>query len=372
MLAIFRKRYQHLNTIYISKSALIQNHHLLQNSNPQALLCPVLKSNAYGHGLKIVVPIFDSLKSAFLCVDSLYEAYELQKVGVKSSVLILGYTLPENYIVKRIPFHLPLFDLETAEILNKYQKGINVHLKIDTGMNRFGIKLKNLDSFLDKLTQFKHIRVAGAFTHLANADTADNELNGLQVKRFKEALKVMECHNIYPKWKHIAASSGSLIIKDSDFNMLRIGLSSYGIAPESISSESGLKPALEFRSRICQIKIIERGESVSYGGTFTAKQKMLIGVIGAGYFEGIDRRLSNKGFVTVGKTQCQILGKVCMNITMVDLGKVENPYVGQECIVYSSDPQAINSINNSAKICDTIPYELLVKLNGSVKRQIIY
>jgi len=116
---------------------------------------------------------------------------------------------------------------------------------------------------------------------------------------------------------------------------------------------------------------VKKGETISYNETFAAPQNMTIGIIGAGYYEGLDRRLSNKGFVTVDGVSCQILGRVCMNITIIDLSKVSNPYIGQECIIYSRDSKQPNSIQNCANICQTIPYDLLVKLNETVKREVV-
>jgi len=370
MFSFLHKKYIHLNKITISKSKLIANFQTLQNQNPQALIAPVLKSNAYGHGLKLIAPIIDKLHPPFMCVDSIFEAWQLQNIGIQTPILILGFTIADNFKNKAIPFHIPLFDLETAKILNKYQKHIQVHLKIDTGMNRFGIKIADLENFLNQLKDFENINIAGVYSHLASADEIENPKTNKQIKILKEALHILANYNIYPKWRHISASAGALYLKDPDFNLLRTGIACYGISPIA-KTKIELKPILQFYSRICQIKNIKKGESISYNETFHAPKNMLTGIIGAGYYEGIDRSLSNKGFVTVNGINCQILGRVCMNITIIDLSNVPDPYIGQECIVYSdlnSDP---NSITNSAQICQTIPYELLVKLNESVRRELV-
>ena len=370
MFTFFQKKFNHLNKISILRSSLIYNFQTIQNHNPQALVAPVLKSNAYGHGLKIVAPIFDKLHTPFICVDSLFEAWQLQNIGIQTPILILGFTLPENFKIKPIPFHVPLFDLSTAQILNKYQKNINVHLKIDTGMNRFGIKVNELNDFLIKLKKYSNIKISGVYSHLSSADEIDNSKNKQQISLLKKAFKILTDHNIYPQWKHIAASAGSFYIKDPEFNLVRAGVACYGISPIK-QTNINLNPVLEFKSTICQVKNIKNGETISYNETFAAPQNMTIGIIGAGYYEGLDRRLSNKGFVTVDGVSCQILGRVCMNITIIDLSKVSNPYIGQECIIYSRDSKQPNSIQNCANICQTIPYDLLVKLNETVKREVV-
>ncbi len=371
MFFLFRKQYKHLNRITISRSALIQNHRTLQSTYPNTLICPVLKSNAYGHGLEIVAPIFDSLKPAFLCVDSLYEAYKLQKLGIQSNILILGYTIPENFMVKPLPFHISLFDLETAQVLNKYQKGINVHIKIDTGMSRFGIRLEELRSFLDKIRELTHIKISGVYSHFSSADEAKKDKTNKQVHLFSEAIHVFHQYGIDPQWKHISASAGTLSVYDDVCNMARVGLASYGISPIA-NNKTNVRPVLEFRSKICQIKQIKKGDTVSYNDTFIAPKNMTIGIIGAGYYEGLDRRLSNIGTVLVKGKVCTILGRVCMNITIVDLSAVKEARVGDECIIFSSNPMHVNSVSKSAHICKTIPYDLLVKLNETIKREGIY
>lgn len=372
MLSWFKKSYKHLNKISISKSNLIYNFHTIQNHNPQGLISPVLKANAYGHGLKLVAPIFDKLNPPFLCVDSLFEAWQLEKLGVRSNILVLGFTLPENLKNKAITFHLPLFDLETANILNRYQKNAKVHLKIDTGMNRFGIKVTDLTKFIEQLVKYTNLKIEGIYTHLSCADDPKNPSNQAQIHAFKQALEILASYGINPYWKHIAASAASIYMQDSCFNLIRVGLANFGIYPlDKASDQFKLKPVLQMRSKICQIKNIHKGETISYGNTFKAKSDMTIGVIGAGYYEGIDRRLSNLGFVKVDGIPCQILGRVCMNISMIDLSQIINPYVGQECLVYSDNPTDPNSLENSAKLCQTIPYDLLGKLNETVKREVV-
>ncbi len=369
ILRVFKRDYQTLNKIEISKENLLSNFKYLSSLNEQApssrskkvKIAPVLKSNAYGHGLTEVARILAesniSSKIPFVCVDSLYEAYELSKAKIKTPILIMGYTDPENFKVKKLPFSFAVFDIESAKILNECQKGSNVHIFVDTGMNREGISLAELPKFLEQLKKLTNIKIEGLMSHLASADDVSDSLNKVQIKNFKKALEILKKHGFKPKWIHLLNSDGLL---NSDIgNLARVGLALYGI-----SRDPNLKPVLSLKTKIIQIKRLNTGNRVGYGGTFTAKKPMTLGVLPLGYYDGVDRRLSNKGFVQINKLRCPIIGNVSMNITTIDLSKIRNPYIGQEVNIYPS-------IETAAKISKTIPYDILASLSASTKRVIV-
>lgn len=371
----FRKSYYHLNTIYISRKNLVHNHQALQQLQPQAKICPVLKSNAYGHGLTTVAPMFDKLDCPYLIVDSLYEAYELYKLKVKTPILILGYTSPKNYSVKKLPFHFTVFDLKTAQMLNKYQPGCSVHIFVDTGMHREGVSLEKLPQFVKEVKKLDNINITGLCSHLADADNPRSQKHtNFQVEQFHTALEILQTNDINPQWKHISASAGVFKIEDPIFTMIRAGLASYGIHPLGLQDEkfstTTFRPILEFCTTIAQIKKIKKGGKVGYNCTFTAKKDMTVAVLPAGYNDGIDRQLSNKGLVKIGKHFCPILGRVSMNITSVDITSLSNAKVGDKVIIFSQNNDDKNSITNSAKMAHTIPYELLVHFPESTKRKV--
>jgi alanine racemase len=376
MFSLLRKKYQNLNKVLVSQSALKHNYLALSKFNYPAKIAPVLKSNSYGHGLKIAAKIFDKLSSPFLIVDSLYEAYELKKLNLETPILIIGYTHPSNFLVKKIDFHFTVFDLETARALNKKQKNCQVHIFVDTGMSREGVTLSELDNFIKEIKKFKNLKVVGLASHLADADNAKNQnFTENQISNFKKALEILEKNNIYPKWRHISASGGAFKIKDKTFNLIRAGLASYGINPldfqDKYFNKLNLKPVLSFVSSIAQIKKININNCVGYNCTFIAKKEMKIGIVPAGYYDGVDRRLSNKGVVLVNNKECPILGRVSMNITVIDLSKVKDAKIGDEVVLISSNLKDKNSLVNLAKTCRTIPYELMVHLAESLKREVV-
>lgn len=370
-----RKRYRHLNKILVSREALEKNHQVLQAFHPEADIIPVLKSNAYGHGIANVAIIFDSLNPAFLVVDSLYEAYELARLKVKSQILILGYTHPDNFTVKKLPFHITVFDLEVAKSLNTHQRNCKVHIFVDTGMCREGVPLDELHDFVREIKKLTNLEIVGLASHFADADNpTDNTFTQTQLANYKKALAILAEENITPQYRHISASGGAFKIKDPVFTLIRAGLASYGIHPLETNNKSyknlSLTPALRFTSTLAQIKTISRGDKVGYNGTFTAKKDMKIGLLPLGYYEGVDRRLSNKGSVLIKGIRCPILGRVSMNMTTIDLSGVKNPQVGDEAIIFSDNQSDENSLIHAAAVAGTIPYEILVHLAESVRREI--
>ncbi len=371
-----KRSYQNLNKISVSKSALLANHQKIQALHQEAKVCPVLKSNAYGHGLKETATIFDAMGSPFLIVDSLFEAYELYKLKVKTPVLIMGYTAPENFKVKKLPFEIAVFDLDLAKILNRYQARCSVHIFVDTGMNREGVKIADLPQFLAEIKKLRNLKATGLCSHFADADNPSSlEFTKQQIETFKKALEIMQEFGIDPKWRHISASGGAFKVKDKAFNMLRVGLAHYGINPlaqnDADKNKIALKPALEFSSTLVQIKKISKGDLVGYNCTFQAKKDMTIGLLPAGYYEGVHRGLSNLGCVKIRNIYCPIIGRVSMNMTSVDISKLKNPKIGEKVIIYSSKITDKNNLLENAKLIKVIPYELLVNLAESVKRVVV-
>jgi alanine racemase len=252
---LFGKKYHHLNKIFVNQTALHHNHNELHNFHPEANIAPVLKSNAYGHGLKIVAPVFDKLNPAFLVVDSLYEAYELTKLKVKSQILILGYIHPDNFSVKQLPFHITVFDLEVARSLNKYQKNCKVHIFVDTGMCREGVQLSELKNFTQEIKKMINLEIVGLASHFADADNPNDEaFTQKQIANYKKASRILEEEGITPRYRHISASGASFKIKDDAFNMIRAGLASYGINPletgDPAHGQLVLRPTLRFTSTL--------------------------------------------------------------------------------------------------------------------------
>lgn len=341
------KQYRTLNTVKISAAALRHNLNEYRKLT-QLEVCPVLKSNAYGHGLIEVANIMEGEKPAFLVVDSLYEAHEIKKAGIKTPLLVLGYTFPENY-KRRLPFHFGVSDLESAETLA--QLGLKAHIEVDTGMSRMGFQMEELPRALKAMKEMG-LKVEGLFSHLADADNEeDQSFTKLQIEKFQKAIGLTKEAGFNPKWIHLSNSAGALNAKIPEVNMMRLGLGLYGHSPVKIDLK--LKPALKLESSIINTKRLKKGDKVSYGCTFEAPQNMHIGIIPFGYYEGLPRALSNK---------LNFLGRICMNHCMIEVDA--HTKIGDKIEIYPN-------IKEAAKKADTIPYELLTRLASSIRREVI-
>lgn len=365
------KKMKVLNTIELRKSALRHNYNYFKKLHPESKICPVLKSNAYGHGLKQIAQMCDELNAPYLVVDSYYEALELKKIGIKTDLLVIGYTHPENY-KKMALGHIAItvLDMETIEALGKLRKKITIHLKVDTGMHRQGIPFEKLDDVLKLIKKYKKLKLEGLCTHLADADNPkQNTFTRGQVSVFKKALKIAEQEGFDIKWKHISATSGAGKIFAKDFNMIRLGLGLYGDSP--VKDYKNLKPVLTFKSTIIDTKTLKKGDCVSYGCTYHAPKNMKIGIIPAGYYEGIDRELSNKGVVYYGKSECPIVGRVCMNLTMIDLTNAKRAKKWDKVEVIGTDLSRKNSCRQIAEVCKTISYVIWTHVAPTIRRKIV-
>lgn len=358
--------------VLISKKALLSNYKYLSSLNPNIRIAPVIKSQAYGHGLIEIAKILDVLKPAFLCVNNLDEAITLQKNGISSDILILGFVAGDILDPKKYPFMYTAHSLEEISQLGKL-KGIRVQLKLDSGMNRSGISFDQIRDGLSKIKQSSNIHLLGIYSHLASADNVRSSQNIKQMNCFRRSIQIVNNNHTDLRWIHLGNSLGLLNYSRQlgvFTNTARTGKALYGLYPYKNKSLN-LKPVLKFVTKIVQIKIVKKGERVGYGGSFKTSKNLVIGIIPIGYYDGVDRRLSNRGFVKVNNNFCQIIGKVSMNMTTIDISNVENPIIGLDVTVYSDDHMDKNSIENSAKLCKTIPYDLLVGIHHNIPRIII-
>ena len=227
-MAFFSKQYKTLNTLWIEGAALKCNLNHYREKMPGTAIAPVLKGNAYGHGIKEVTEILKSEHCPFYVVDSNYEAYQIRKVDKKTPILILGFNYAEN-IRKKPGFTYAAGSLDQCLALIKHK--VPFHLEINSGMNRMGFSLEELETILPQLKEHKKW-ITGVFTHLADADNpSDDSFTQKQVDLFKEALQKMHGAGFDPKWIHVANSAGALKTKSHPFNMIRLGLGLYGINP---------------------------------------------------------------------------------------------------------------------------------------------
>ncbi len=360
--------------VCISKTALLHNLHTYQNAFPDLQIAPVLKSNAYGHDLGLIARLLDKENIAFFMVDSLYEARRLRSAGAGSRIVVMGYVRPEEIAASRLSrVDFAITDIEQVRaLLQITHTPIRVHLKIDTGMHRQGIPLSLLSETVALLKQNSNLIVAGVCSHFADADTANSTHTKLQLTHWKTALA--HCMLEFPsiEYRHFGATKGMRFAQEANTNVARLGIGLYGFdtAPEH---DTTLEPVLELRSIIGELRLIPKGESVGYNATHTTTRETRVATIPAGYFEGIDRRLSNMGTVQVRGVACPIIGRVSMNMTTIDVTDIPDIAVGDIVTLIRRDLDAPNSVPGIARSVSTDAYReseyvVLVHIPQHLKR----
>ncbi len=336
----------------------------------------IVKANAYGHGLKEVSEILRNEVDWF-GVDNIDEALEIRSLGIKKPILILGFVpfsrlmqIGENDIsisVYNKEFFSQIMDL-------KINKPFRIHLKIETGLNRQGVLFKNLVFFINQLKTFKDkIVVEGVYTHFS--DTHDVEFVNSQFVIFQKAIEILEKNGFSNLLRHSSASAGILIDRKYHLDMVRIGISLYGYLPyskpKSEVANLELVPVLGWKSVVGQVKWIEAGQFVGYGRTWQSKTKTKIAIIPVGYCDGFDRRFSNKGKVLVGGKIVNVIGRVAMNMFMIDVTKVLDVKVGDEVVLIGKQGNKKLTADDLANQIGTIDHEILSRINPQILRVVV-
>jgi alanine racemase len=359
-----------LITIYVDKSAIIDNLAAYRQAYPELEFAPVLKSNAYGHSLVPVARILDSQRLPFLIVDSYYEARLLRDNNIQTPILIIGYVEPQIILKSRLTkISFCITSLEQLQQIAKSSRKLNLHLKIDTGMNRQGVLISQLEQTIQILKNNNNLNLEGISSHLADADNIESKSVSKQIKNWTKARDIIMQNFPKTTYSHISATAGVLHTDDSIHNLARLGLGLYGISLAD-NNKIKLKPALSMQTMISGVKRISKGDTVGYNDTFIAPHDMLIATIPAGYAEGVDRRLSNTGQVEVNGKLCPIIGKVSMNITTIDVSAVPEIKLGDTVTIISDDNASPISVSNIATTCQTIPYEILIHIPAHLRRVI--
>lgn len=341
----------------IAREALLHNFRTYQKAYPGIKLAPVLKSNAYGHDLGLIARALDQEPLAFFMVDSLYEARKLRTTGVRSRILVLGYTRPED--IASCPLRMVDFaitDLVQLRTLARLvRRPIRIHLKLDTGMHRQGITPDSLHEAMAIIQGTPALRLVGVCSHFADADTEGSAHAARQLTRWKEMSGVLVASFPGIEYRHLAATKGMRFAEAAGTNVARLGIGLYGFdtAPES---GTALRPVLELRSIIGSLREIPAGESVGYNASFTTTRTTHIATVPAGYYEGVDRRLSNCGFALVRGIACPIIGRISMNMTTVDVTRVPDVSIGDTVTLISRERDAQNTVPAIASMISTPLY----------------
>ena len=365
----------------ISLDNLNYNYTQLRAKLPKACrFLGVVKADAYGHGAVPVSRHLNELGAEYLAVSNIEEALQLRRGGIRGPVLILGYT-PPFYALDLAGMNLrqEVHSLEYAQKLNERLAGtgrrLRIHLKLDTGMSRLGFFAYDDEKTLDELkqvAQLEHLLIEGVFMHFPVADSTapdDVAFTRLQFARFMQMLSAMKGCGIEPEIRHCCNSGASILYPEYALDMVRPGIATYGVLPSpDVAGKISLRPVMSLRTTIFQLRDYEPGICVSYGRTYTTVGHQRIAVIGIGYADGLSRSFSgNISFLLHSKRVPQI-GRICMDMCMVDVTDVPEAKVGDVVTVFGEDGGESISVDDLANQLGTISYEVLCGINKRIPR----
>ncbi len=350
----------------IDLNALRENFRKIRELT-KTFIMPVVKANAYGHGSIEVSKVLEEEGADIFGVATIEEGIELRENSINTPILILGSIFPMDNFETVIEYNLtPIIASRfSAEILEETAKKKNrkvpFHLKVDTGMGRIGVNHSTAVGLWNELNDSEYLEGEGIFTHFSRADE-DYSYTYEQISRFKGVLDTIR--NV-PRYVHVANTAGMMNFSDSYFNLVRPGLAIYGLYPEGIDRKKiGFKQVLSWQSCVVFLKAVKKGTPISYGGRWVAPGNSKIATVCVGYADGYARALSNKSEVIIRDKKCPVVGRVCMDMIMVDVTDIGGVATGDEVILLGKNLRA----EDLAKWANTINYEITTGISYRVPR----
>jgi alanine racemase len=333
----------------------------------------VVKADGYGHGAREIVQALIPAGVSWFGVANTLEGIVVRSVDPDIQIMVLGQVFPEN-VPDIFSYNLTpiVCDYETAEILDREaqrcKKRLVVHVKIDTGMGRIGVWHEDFQCFLDDVGKLTHLKIDGFLSHFPSSDE-DAEFSHSQVSIFKKVVSEAAREQIRARILHMANSAAILKLPASYFDMVRPGIVLYGLYPSAVFSEKcDIQPVLSLKTKVSFVKKVRKGMTISYGMTFRARKPTVVATIPAGYGDGYNRHLSNTGRVLIKGKYAPIVGRVTMDQTMVDVGHIPGVKVGDEVVLIGRQGKHEITVEEIARLVDTIPYEIVCGINKRVER----
>ncbi len=373
-----------LSYIEISKDNLLHNFKVIKNFvHPETKIAAVIKANAYGHGQNEIAKLLENVVDYFQ-VDDLEELRLLRQVTQKPA-LVLGYVAKDELEeVIDLEGTLSIYDEERLnmvdDIAKKKNKRVGVHVKIDAYLGRQGVLVDQVDAFINLIKQCKNIEVKGLYCHFANIeDTSDFSHAQKQIDGFSEAIGKFRAAGFSDFETHASATSGVLVYEQKNLSntLIRPGIGAYGMWPSEelrgrFEKENfTLKPVMRWISHVAQVKTVPAGYSIGYGLTYITSKPTKIAVIPQGYSDGFDRGLSNVGEVLIRKTRCRVLGRVAMNMFVVDVSHLEDVKQEDEIVLLGRQGEEEITAEEIAAHLGTINYEITTRFNPLLRRIIV-
>ncbi len=359
--------------VEVNLKILAGNFKTIKKHAEPAKVMPVLKANAYGHGLVRVAQLMEDIGADYLGVAVLEEGILLRQKEIKTPILVLG-GIWGNQIPIFIKHDLSITasSIEKLKQIDEFsaqmKKKAIVHLKIDTGMERIGVHYYNAEKFFEAALLCKHTIIEGVYSHFANSDDSDFSFAKLQLERFNEALRFFEKHSLPIPVRHISNSGAILQMPEANLDMVRPGIMLYGVYPsQEVKHTVKVLPALTWKSLVVYFKVIQTGNPVGYGMTWKPDHDIRAVTVPVGYGDGYMRTMSNKAEVIINSKRYPVVGKISMDQIVINIEK-NSAYNGDEVVLIGSNGKNLITVEELADWAGTIPYEILTNINTRVPR----
>lgn len=360
----------------ISSDVLKENYHKISSAVAPLGVISVLKANAYGLGVEAIAKLLVQEGTSAIAVAELAEAVAI--ADLPCIKLILGTLLPDEVEAAiENGFHIPLCDYEQAEQYDAVAKRLgckaHCHIALDTGMSRVGFDARSCVDDLLRCARLENIELVGMFSHFPQAYEGD-EGSLEQIELYKKVLSELEANDINIAWRHIANSDAINNLPEAcraPFTHVRTGINLYGSFDVVGKRALDLKPVLSIKTQLGQVKLVKAGSTIGYGRTYTCPRDMLIGVVAAGYADGLPLALSNRGSLLINGVLCPVLGRVCMDYTMVSLEQLPTAKAGDEVVCIGTSGAHSITIEDWANLKGTHPYEVLCAIGSRTVRNLI-
>ena len=360
----------------VDLDAIRQNMEAMKaNIAKGTMICGVVKSDGYGHGSVPVAKAVEDLVWGY-AVAAVEEGWVLRDHHITKPILVLGYVPGEEFesLVEQ-EIRYTVSEWKEVEILSKIAqklgKNAYVHIKMDTGMGRIGLRsAEEILTLAQKIENLPNIVIEGIFTHMATADMADKTKAKEQIQMFKEMLQLLENNGIYIPIRHCSNSAGIIDLKEANIDMVRAGIALYGLYPSAEVNKENvcLTPALELKSIVSYLKTLPKGSPIGYGATFVTQKETKVATVSIGYGDGYPRALSNKGYALVRGKKAPIIGRICMDQFMMDVSDIPEIQQGDTVTLIGKDQNEQITVEELAELAGTFNYEFVCDLGKRIPR----
>jgi alanine racemase len=334
----------------------------------------MVKANGYGHGAGAAARTLEAAGGDAFGVATLEEGVELRQAGIRAPIVVLAGVYPqqiEHFLAQSLtPVVYEAVGLKQLDqAAQKLGATLKVHIKVDTGMGRLGFLPAEADAWIAELKRLRALKLEGIFSHFSHAESVQGDYTRRQLEIFGRIVERLGAESLRPPLVHLANSAATITLPSAYFDMVRPGIMLYGVYPSpEMAHRIDLKPVLSWRTSILQLKKVPRGTSISYGQTFITERESVIATLPVGYADGYPRLLSNRGEVLVRGRRAPVIGRVCMDLTMIDVTDIRNVEQGDEVVLLGRQNAAEISADEMATWASTISYEILTSIGARVPR----